>query len=192
MGFALCGQIGAAVGTHGCRRRSRRIHLGGGSDGQLVGLGEIELVYEYPLRLERRGFGLLERLTIARSRRIRSRPELPVVEVRPLPTEDRPQDFNGAIGPHVIAAVATPTEVPVGDPVTLSLTVRGAGPLDRLSAPRLDRVDALTEDFEVPAESLAGELTAGGKTFTLTIRAPGAMPSWPERSPAMMPAMWVP
>ena len=29
-------------------------------------------------------------------------------------------------------------------------------------------------------------------TFTLTMRAPGAMPWWPARLPAMMPAMWVP
>ena len=133
--------------------------------------GPIELVYEYPVRLERSGFGLLERLSIARSRVIRSRPKSPSVEIKPIPTAGRPADFNGAIGPHTITARATPTEVPVGDPITLSLTLRGTGPLDRLSAPRLDRVEALTDDFEVPAESLAGELTGGGKTFTLTVRA---------------------
>ncbi len=135
-------------------------------------LGSIEMAYDYPITLVRRpGIGFFgERWTVGRSRVLHVRPEIPRVEVKPIPTEGRPPDFNGAIGAYKIKATATPTEVAVGDPVTLTLSIRGRGPLERLSSPRLELVEALTRDFEVPKESLAGEIRDGGKAFTLTIR----------------------
>lgn len=135
--------------------------------------GRIELLYNYPIELERsEGFGFLmnDRWNIARSRVVVSQPELPNVEVKAIPLANRPPDFNGALGQCTIAAEAKPTSVPVGDPITLTLTIRTKGDQDQLSAPRLDQVEALTRDFEVPPESLAGEVGPTGKVFNLTIR----------------------
>ena len=49
--------------------------------------------------------------------------------VRPLPEEGRPDGFGGAVGRFSVSLAATPSEVAVGDIVTLSLVVRGDGNL---------------------------------------------------------------
>jgi hypothetical protein len=129
--------------------------------------GAIQFAYTYPVRLTTDVFG---QMSLQRSMQLREQPKLPELIVKSIPTEGRPADYNGAVGRYTIHAEARPNKVAVGDPITLTLTVRGAGPFDSLSAPRLDRVPALTKDFEVPAETLAGSLTATGKSFTQTIR----------------------
>jgi hypothetical protein len=102
-------------------------------------------------------------------------PESLSIEVRELPTEGRPRDFTGSIGRFTLNVSARPTDVAVGDPITLTMTVfdmtpRGAR-MDLLQPPRLDLVDELTADFRVPADPLAGVVNDRMKTFTQTIRA---------------------
>src|SRR5262249_48637865 len=41
------------------------------------------------------------------------------IEALPLPEQNRPQNFNGAIGAFTMAVAATPTNLAVGDPITL-------------------------------------------------------------------------
>jgi hypothetical protein len=55
--------------------------------------------------------------------------------VLPLPTEGRPEDFSGAIGRFQLEVKAQPTDVEPGDPITLTMTVQGAGNFDRVEAP---------------------------------------------------------
>ena len=52
--------------------------------------------------------------------------EVPLT-VLSLPEENKPEDFNGALGVFDFEAAANPPEVKVGDPVTLKEVVRGAG-----------------------------------------------------------------
>lgn len=54
-----------------------------------------------------------------------------------LPEEGRPQGFAGAIGDFRLNVSAQPLEVAPGDPITLVMTVSGAGNFDRVDAPRL-------------------------------------------------------
>jgi len=54
------------------------------------------------------------------------------LQVLPLPDEDRPADFSGAVGDFSIAADASPREAPEGDPLTLKFTVSGHGSFDRV------------------------------------------------------------
>lgn len=61
------------------------------------------------------------------------------VKIVPLPEEGRPADFSGAIGQFELTADASPREVGVGDPVTLKLTIAGAGNFDRVKAPELGK-----------------------------------------------------
>jgi len=49
------------------------------------------------------------------------------VEVLPLPTEGRPADFNGAVGPWKMEVTAKPTEIAIGDPVTFTIKLTGSG-----------------------------------------------------------------
>jgi hypothetical protein len=65
---------------------------------------------------------------------------------------------------------ATPTEVSVGDPITLTLTIRGTGRMDLLQAPLLAGQETLTADFRVPDDELAGTLSGMVKTFNQVIR----------------------
>jgi hypothetical protein len=131
-------------------------------------LGDVQIAFLYPVRLARDVFGQLS--FDGAPRRLRHRPEPPKLEVLPIPQAGRPPDFNGAVGSYTVSARAKPTEVPVGDPITLTLILRGEGSLDRLAPPRLDRVEALVRDFEVSGESPAGEVTGNAKQFSLTIR----------------------
>jgi len=49
----------------------------------------------------------------------------PRLTVVPLPKTGRPENFNGPVGEFTISAQAAPTQVNVGDPITLTLTVSG-------------------------------------------------------------------
>ena len=60
------------------------------------------------------------------------------VRVLPLPDAGRPADFSGAIGKFTVNASATPKQVTVGDPITLTVTVSGKGNFDRLTIPALE------------------------------------------------------
>lgn len=130
--------------------------------------GMIEIAYHYPVSFQRDIFGTVR---TDRVKRLRETPSLPSLTIMPVPDEGRPPDYNGAVGRYRITATARPINVPVGDPITLSLTIRGNGNLESLSAPRLDRVEALTADFEIPPESLAGSVIGAEKVFTQTVRA---------------------
>lgn len=130
--------------------------------------GEIVIAWQYPVKLRRS----LLRLHHEKSpRQLRISPKLPTLEIKPIPLADRPADYNGAIGTFTISTSAKPTQAPVGDPITLTMTIRSDQPLDGLRPPKLDQVEALTGDFEISGESLAGELYQGRKVFSQTIRA---------------------
>src|SRR5947209_20450535 len=44
------------------------------------------------------------------------------------PLTGRPAQFSNIVGRYTIAATATPTEVPVEEPITLRVTIKGSGP----------------------------------------------------------------
>lgn len=57
------------------------------------------------------------------------------VESLPLPESGRPAGFSGAVGQFDLAASAGPTEVTVGDPITVRVQISGRGSLDALTLP---------------------------------------------------------
>jgi hypothetical protein len=59
------------------------------------------------------------------------------IEVLPLPEEGKPHDFAGAIGRFRLEVTAVPNEVSVGEPVTVTMTIRGDGNVDTVTAPTL-------------------------------------------------------
>ncbi|MBI5765281.1 MAG: BatD family protein [Planctomycetes bacterium] len=130
-------------------------------------LGSVVIAYRYPIQLSSNVFG---QMYLEQERKVLQRPALPELQVLPLPLNGRPPDFNGAVGTYSISAAAKPMDVGVGDPVTLTLFIRGSGPLERLSAPKLEQVEALTKDFEISGDSPAGSLEGGTKVFSQTIR----------------------
>lgn len=134
-------------------------------------VGNVVLVMQYPIELSR-FFGSY---SIERSRPVVAAPSVPEVTVKPLPEEGRPDIFSGAVGNFTMGVSVKPVDVAVGEPITLTLTItdqsRPATQLDVLKAPPLHLVEALTKDFRVHDEPLAGTVSGRSKSFTQTIRA---------------------
>jgi hypothetical protein len=57
------------------------------------------------------------------------------VESLPLPAKDVPPNFNGAIGEYTMTVIAGPTNVAVGDPITVHIEISGRGDLGSLTLP---------------------------------------------------------
>jgi hypothetical protein len=88
------------------------------------------------------------------------------VQSLPLPTDGKPADFNGAVGHYTMTVTAGPTNVAVGDPITVHIQISGRGALDALVLPK----QSDWRDFKVypPASKVetGGPLgLEGAKTF---------------------------
>src|SRR5436190_154056 len=57
------------------------------------------------------------------------------VRVLPLPTQNVPESFNGAVGNYNLVMTAGPTNLVVGDPITVRVQISGRGQLDALNLP---------------------------------------------------------
>jgi len=62
-----------------------------------------------------------------------------IMHIHPLPEAGRPADFSGAVGLFVVAADAQPAVIPAGQPVTVTLDVRGVGNFDYVRCPVLPK-----------------------------------------------------
>ncbi len=62
-----------------------------------------------------------------RSRSVLLQSEELQIEVLPLPEQGRPAEFTGAVGRFQLSVEAQPTQVAVGDPVTLRVLIEGEG-----------------------------------------------------------------
>jgi hypothetical protein len=94
-----------------------------------------------------------------------------VVNVKPVPTQGRPASYCGAVGPVSLRVTAKPTEVNVGDPVTLTMKVSGRARLESVAPPQLQANADLVRDFKIPEDLLGGVMEGKFKVFTQTIRA---------------------
>ncbi|MGA9779129.1 MAG: BatD family protein [Limisphaerales bacterium] len=88
------------------------------------------------------------------------------VESSPLPAENAPPNFNGAIGQYTMAVTAGPTNVTVGDPITVRIQISGRGDLGSLTLPN----QSAWHDFTVYPPTSRVETTdplglQGTKTF---------------------------
>ena len=105
---------------------------------------------------------------------LRVRADVGEIDITPLPEEGRPSDFRGAVGDFVVRASAKPVKVAAGDPITFSLLIGNVDAndsvLDTLRPPPLDQLDALTRDFKIPTDPIAGTVDGNIKIFTQSIR----------------------
>ncbi|MBU4304715.1 MAG: BatD family protein [Candidatus Omnitrophica bacterium] len=60
-----------------------------------------------------------------------------VIKVLPLPEEQRPAEFSGAVGDFQMKVQSAPLEVRAGDPITLTMTISGTGNFDSVQSPVL-------------------------------------------------------
>lgn len=57
------------------------------------------------------------------------------------PQDGKPRDFSGAVGQYTLQAEAKPTEVKVGEPITLTMRVTGSGNMETVSLPNIYGLD---------------------------------------------------
>jgi hypothetical protein len=88
------------------------------------------------------------------------------VQSLPLPAENVPANFNGAIGDYTMTVGAGPTNLAVGDPITVRVQISGRGALDTVKLPEQPGWD----DFKLFPPTSKTETSdqlglAGAKTF---------------------------
>ena len=57
--------------------------------------------------------------------------------IKSLPVVDKPEAFTGAVGKYTMDVLAKPTKVKVGDPITLTINIRGEGNIQTIGEPLL-------------------------------------------------------
>ncbi|MCY2990441.1 MAG: BatD family protein [Planctomycetota bacterium] len=90
------------------------------------------------------------------------------VTVQDAPQEGRPASYAGVIGEFEFQGQLSPTTVKVGDPMTLTLTLRGQGTLEAVKPPDLAQVPDLAKQFKIYEVT---DATAGAeRRFTYSLR----------------------
>lgn len=115
-----------------------------------------------------------ERIAPRSTRRVIARTEPIVLDVRELPSQGRPPGFNGLLGIHAIEARASASDVSVGDPIELVVTISGPEPMAAIKdGPDLNAIDGFTDDFRLSSEGWTFQPGGrpGERTFATTIRA---------------------
>jgi len=93
------------------------------------------------------------------------------LSVRELPIAGKPPNFSGHTGEYRLTASATPTDVNVGDPITLTIRLSGPPYLKNETLPPLRQQASLARDFKIPEEQAPGKVEGSSKIFTQTVRA---------------------
>ena len=119
------------------------------------------------LRWQRDLFG---RRTVTQSRKLRANSQAVRFKVLPLPVKNRPHSFAGAVGKGFALEVsADRSVVQVGDPITLTLSLKGDAEVANASLPPMT-TDLPKTDFRLPEGKIAGEYADGEKRFEVVIR----------------------
>lgn len=90
-----------------------------------------------------------------------------VFRVVPLPTDNQPADFSGAIGDFDLQVTANRQEIEIGEPLTLTMAISGSGNFDRVDAPRFPE----SPDWKTysPTSTFADHGRSGSKSFEQAI-----------------------
>lgn len=120
-------------------------------------------------KVERDFFGFTNR--VPKYKTLSTAAEEIVLHVKPLPVEGRPRGFTGAVGDYAFSIAADVEDVRVGDPIRLTMTVRGDGLLDQI--PRIDLAEFpdVEQDFSVVETLEPGEVLDDRVVFEQVVRA---------------------
>ena len=118
------------------------------------------------------GMGFFQRRADYKTFIVKSKPV--DFDIKPLPSQDRPDNFSGLVGSYMISASATPVKVNIGDPIELTINVAGSQYLAPVQMPNLEAVKECQENFKLSAEQNLPEIKDNIKTFKTTIRAKSA------------------
>lgn len=102
-----------------------------------VGPAECTMNVQVPIEPGQRSdpFGQLDVFGRYQSKPVRVASEIESVNVLPLPTNNVPGHFSGAVGSFSMNVTAGPTNLMAGDPITYRIEVQARGTLDDLNLP---------------------------------------------------------
>ena len=92
------------------------------------------------------------------------------LKVKELPEAGRPANFSGIIGTCSIVTTAKPVDVNVGDPIVLTIALKGLAYPDTARLPALTAQTALASSFRISDQD-SGVVQDGNKVFQCTLRA---------------------
>lgn len=99
------------------------------------------------------------------------------IEVTPLPEENKPESFTGAVGNFTISSSIDKTQITTDDVANLKLEIKGSGNLKLIEPPVLKLPNGLVAYDPVVVDTITGRTTtiSGTKTITYSItpRTPG-------------------
>ncbi len=99
------------------------------------------------------------------------------IEVLPLPTEEQPGGFGGAVGDFSISRKLDKSEITTDNVATLTVEIKGSGNLKLIQPPVLDLPNGLTTYDPIVVDTITSRSTTikGIKriTYTITPRMPG-------------------
>jgi hypothetical protein len=84
------------------------------------------------------------------------------IEVLPLPDTGKPTGFAGAVGQWTLSLKAQPTEVALGDPITVTMEITGRGNIDTVPTPQLNGLDQF-KSYDPTAKTDKDELNTQGQ-----------------------------
>ena len=94
------------------------------------------------------------------------------LEVKEPPSSNRPYSYTGLAEPCSISVTADKTDVYVGDPIVLSITLQGPRFPQSIILPKLNEAPAFKENFRIFDNDAPGQLNPNSSiTFKRTIRA---------------------
>ena len=89
--------------------------------------------------------------------------------VIPIPGENQPADFSGAIGDFTMQVKVTPIEIEIGEPLTLTIDISGKGNFDRVNAPSFPKSPQWKTYAPTAEFTRQGNIFSGTKKFEQAI-----------------------
>jgi len=96
----------------------------------------------------------------------------PIIRVKPLPLQNQPQDFSGAVGNFDVKADLSATHVTTGESVTLTLAISGSGNIRTFDTPKLPNIHNLDSFPPEESEELFPPYNINGKKVVKYILIP--------------------
>lgn len=134
-------QMREMVNNVGYHKVTFHMPIAGRKIGRLpVGPAECTLAVHVPLDARGRTdpFSPLDVFGRSQTKNMRITSPVKELTILPLPTNDVPAHFNGAVGEFTMNVTAGPTTLAAGDPITYKVEIQARGTLDDLNLPEQD------------------------------------------------------
>ncbi len=92
------------------------------------------------------------------------------IQIKNFPKENQTASVNDPVGKYSISTIVDSTEVRVGEPLLLTLTISGDGILDNIRKPNLSNIKEFADQFKISKNSSPGEIKGESITYKYAIR----------------------